>query len=254
MPIAITRAVSPTISQCELSFVARQPIDATRAAMQHDAYERSLQSLGCTIVHVDPAPELPDAVFVEDAAVVLDEVAIVTRPGAASRRPETESVAAALQRYRTIRRIEPPATLDGGDVLRIGRAIYVGHSLRTNDDGIEQLGALAAEYGYAIAPIAFRGCLHLKSAVTQAGEHVLLLNPDWIDARQFHDFQAMRIDPGEPFAANILRIGGALLVGASYPRTRRLLEGRGYRVETVDVSELEKAEGGVTCCAIIVGE
>jgi len=253
MPIAITRAVSPTIARCELSFLDRVPIDVARATAQHEAYERCLESLGCTVVHAEPAPDLPDAVFVEDVAVVLDEVAIITRPGAESRRPETEGIAAVLQRHRNVRGIEAPATLDGGDVLRIGRTIYVGRSLRTNDDGIEELGAIAAEFGYVIAPVAFRGCLHLKSAVTQAGDRLLLVNPEWIDVRQFRGFEAMPIDPSEPFAANILRIGGALLHGASYPRTRRRLEDRRLRVETVDLSEFEKAEGGVTCCSILMG-
>lgn len=252
MPVAITRAVSPTVDRCELSHVARQPIDVERAEAQHERYERCLESLGCTIVRAEPAPHLPDAVFVEDAAVVLDEVAIITRPGAASRRGETESIAVALQPYRTLRRIEAPATVDGGDVLRIGRMIYAGHSMRTNDDGIQQLGAIASEFGYAFAPIAFRGCLHLKSAVTQAGEKLLLVNPAWIDGRQFRGFEALPVDGSEPFAANILRIGGALLYSASYPRTRLQLEARGLRVESVEMSEMEKAEGGVTCCSILV--
>jgi len=253
MPIALIRAVSPTIDGCELSYIARTPIDVARAVAQHAAYERCLERRGYTLVRIDEAPDCPDAVFVEDTAVVLDEVAIVTRPGAESRRAEVGAVATVLQRYRPLRRIEGPATLDGGDVLRIGRTVFVGHSRRTNDDGLEQLGAIAAEFGYAFHPVSFRGCLHLKSAVTHCGGRDLLVNPEWIDARQFRGFEAMAIDPGEPFAANILRAGDGLIHGASFPRTRRALEQRGYRVEAIDLSELEKAEGGVTCGAIVVG-
>jgi len=252
MPIAITRAVSPSIARCELSFMARTPIDAARAAAQHEAYERCLQRRGCMVVHADPAPDLRDAVFVEDAAVVLDELAVVTRPGAASRRPETASVAAVLQRYRPLRRIESPATLDGGDILRIGRTLFAGHSLRTNDDGLEQLGAIAEELGYEFRPVAFRGCLHLKSAVTHCGGRDLLINPRWTDPGQFRGYDGIAVDPAEPFAANVLRAGDGLVASASFPRTGAILERRGHRVEALDMSELEKAEGGVTCGSIVI--
>src|SRR5438132_5319157 len=243
MRIAITRAVSPRIGECELSYVERQPIDAARAAEQHGEYERSLAAHGCTIVRVADAPDMPDAVFVEDAAVVLDDVAIITRPGASSRRGETESVAAVLQRYRPLIRIEPPATLDGGDVLFIDRKLYVGISQRTNEAAVAQLEA---------TPIRFQNCLHLKSAVTQIGERTLLLNLDWVDPDQFAGFEIIAVD--EPFGANALRIGETLLYSASYPRTRRRLEGRGFHVDCLDLSELEKAEAGVTCCSLIFSE
>ena len=242
MRVAITRAVSPRIADCELSYIQRQPIDYARAAAQHEGYERLLASHGCQIVHVPAAPDMPDSVFVEDTAVVLDDVAIITRPGAQSRRSEVESVAEVLQRYRPLFRVTEPATLDGGDVLVIGQRLYVGVSQRTNIEAIEQLNAV---------PIDFQGCLHLKSAVTQIDDDTLLVNPRWVDSRQFPDLNRVDIDPAEPFAANALRLGDVLLFSASYPRTRKLLESRGYRVEVVDVSELEKAEAGVTCCSVL---
>jgi dimethylargininase len=244
--LAITRAVSPKIAQCELSYLARQPIDAARAAAQHDLYERRLAALGCTLLHAADAPEMPDAVFVEDAAVVLDEVAIITRPGAASRRGETASIAQVLEKYRRLRHIEPPATIDGGDVLRIGEKLYVGLSERTNEDAIAQLRDFDA------VPIRFRDCLHLKSAVTQVDDATLLLNPQWVDPAQFRGFDSIAVDPREPFGANALRIDDTILYSASYPRTRRRLESRGFHVDVVDVSELEKAEAGVTCCSLIL--
>jgi dimethylargininase len=240
VPIAITRSVSPRIAECELSYIERQPIDAIRAARQHEEYERQLVAHGCTLVHVPDAPEMPDGVFVEDTAVVLDDRAIITRPGARSRRGEVDSVAEVLQRYRPLVRVTEPATLDGGDVLVIGQRLYIGLSQRTNMEAVRQLDAI---------PVHFQDCLHLKSAVTSIDEETLLVNPRWVDDRQF-PARCIAVDPAEPWAANILRVGGALIYSASYPRTRRLLDR--YPVEVVDVSELEKAEAGVTCCSLIV--
>lgn len=242
MRIAMTRAVSPTIPQCELSYIDREPIDFRRATEQHEKYEERLAAHGCTLVHIAPEPAMPDAVFVEDAAIVTSAIAVITRPGAESRRAETESVAAMLKLYRPLRRIAAPATVDGGDVLPFGGKLFAGISRRTNAEGVRQLGA---------APVAFSGCLHLKSAVTEIGDGVLLVNPKWVDARQFGDCEIVEVDPSEPFAANALRLGRILIYSASYPRTLRRLEQRGLEVDLVDVSELEKAEGGVTCCSLV---
>jgi dimethylargininase len=243
--LAITRAVSPTISRCELSFIERRPIDASRAAAQHEVYERRLEARGCKVVRVTEASDMPDGVFVEDAAVVLDDVAIITRPGAASRRGEIESIAEVLQQFRPLLRIAPPATLDGGDVLRLGRRLYIGLSQRTNQDALAQLR------NFDVVPVRFSDCLHLKSAVTQIDDGTLLLNPEWVDPKQFPGFEHVAVDPTEPWAANALPVGDYILYSASHPRTCRALEIRGYRVERIDVSELEKAEAGVTCCSLI---
>jgi dimethylargininase len=241
--IAITRSVSPRIAECELSYIERRPIDATLASRQHEEYERQLAAHGCILVRVPNTPEMPDGVFVEDTAVVLDDLAIITRPGALSRRGEIDSVAEVLQRYRPLLRIKEPATLDGGDVLVIGQRLYVGLSQRTNKEAVRQLNA---------TPVHFQDCLHLKSAVTQIDDETLLVNPRWVDDRQFLGLDCIAVDAAEPWAANALRLGDTLLYSASHPRTRRLLEARGFRVEAVDVSELEKAEAGVTCCSVIV--
>ncbi|MFW6202405.1 MAG: dimethylargininase, partial [Gemmatimonadota bacterium] len=173
--IALTRAVSPAITRCELTHLARRPIDVERAETQHAACEAVLERAGCRVVRVPPAPAPPDAVFVEDTAVVLDEVAIVARPGAASRRPEVEAVADALRPYRPIRRVREPGTLDGGDVLRIDRMLYVGRSARTNAEGRRQLAEIAGEHDYAVMPVELRGCLHLKTAATAVAARTLLV-------------------------------------------------------------------------------
>ncbi len=249
MPIALTRALSPRISECELTFLDREPIDYVRAAAQHEAYERLLEMYGCTIVHVDPTPELADGVFVEDAAVVVDEVAVITRPGAESRRGETGSVARVLDRYRPLRHIEAPATIDGGDVLRVGRKLFVGCGRRTNEDGIAQLRDCLAPFDYDVIATGLRGCLHLKTAVTMLDERTLLFNPDWVDA--IDGFEMIAVDPAEPFAANVLRLDDVVIIGGEQPRTRDLLAQRGYKTDVSAMSELLKAEAGVTCCSVI---
>jgi dimethylargininase len=247
--IALTRALSPRISECELTYLDRKPIDYARAAAQHRAYEDLLVRHGCKLVHVDGTPEHPDGVFVEDAAVVLDEVAVITRPGAESRRGETASMARALEKYRPLQRIEAPGTIDGGDVLHVGHKLYVGGGQRTNDEGIAQLRDCLSRFGYEVIATDFRGCLHLKTAVTMLDEQTLLFNPDWIDA--IDGFEMIAVDRDEPFAANVLRVGDVIIVGAEQPRTRALLERRGYNVATSAMSELLKAEAGLTCCSVI---
>jgi dimethylargininase len=243
--IALTRAVSPRITECELSFIDREPIDFARASAEHSAYEACLRELGCTVEHVDDAPEHPDGVFVEDAAIVLDDFAVITRPGAESRRGETESVARVLGKHRSLRRIEAPGTLDGGDVLAIGDTLFVGRSKRTNDAAIEQLSAWCR-----VVPIDFHGCLHLKSAVTYVGDHTLLANRDWVDTAQFGDLEVVEVE--EPHAANALRIGSVVVLPSTNVRTAVRLRSHGFHVRPIDVRELAKAEAGVTCCSLIV--
>lgn len=251
MLIAITREVGPSLARCELTHLPRQAIDVDLARAQHHQYEECLASLGCTIRRLPAEPELPDSVFVEDTAVVLDEVAVITRPGAPSRRPETVAVGGALQDYRRLWHIEPPGTLDGGDVLRVSRTLYVGLTQRTNPAGIEQLEALLAPYGYTVRGVPVEGCLHLKSAVTQVAPGTLLINRRWVDAAAFEPIKLLDVDPSEPYAANALLVGEAAIYPSAYPRTRRRLEAHGIAIRPVDVSELAKAEGAVTCCSLI---
>ncbi len=252
MPVAITRQVSAAIGACELTHLPRVPIDVELARAQHRAYEQALASLGCRVLTLPPLPTMPDSVFVEDAAIVLDEIAIVTRPGAQSRRAETTSVAEALAAYRRIWFVEIPGTLEGGDVLRLDNRLFVGLSGRSNQSGIMQLRAVAWPYGYTVTAVPVTGCLHLKSAVTQVGGRTLLANRQWVDPSVFGQFTVVDIDPDEPYAANGLLVGDRLIYPSSFPRTRGRLEGHGITVVPVDVSELQKAEGAVTCCSLIL--
>jgi dimethylargininase len=251
MLIAITREVSPSLAACELSFVDRAPIDVARADAQHRDYQRALAALGCEVQVLPAMPEYPDAVFVEDVAIVLDEIAVMTRPGAESRRGEGATVADVLRKYRTLRAIEAPGTLDGGDVLRIGKRIYVGESARSNAAGIEQLRALLAEFGYTVQGVPTRDCLHLKSAVTALDDAAVLLQPAWVDRAAFADYRIVEVDPAEEHAANVLRIGAAVISPACFTRTHARIRAAGVEVVAVDVAELQKAEGAVTCCSLV---
>ncbi len=247
----IARAVSPSLERCELSHIERAPIDVARACVQHQEYLRALESVGCRVMTLPVEPDLPDSVFVEDVAIVLDELAVMTRPGAPSRRPEVASVARLLHDYRLLETIEAPATLDGGDVLSIGRTLYVGQSARSNPEGIVQLRDLLAPRGYAVEGVVTRDCLHLKSAVTALSDDCVLLQPAWVNRARFAGFRVIEVDPAEAHAANVLRIGDALIMPANFPRTRQRLLDAGFKVTAVDVSELQKAEGAVTCCSLV---
>lgn len=240
------------MSECQLTHLRRARIDVIRASEQHQDYEKCLEALGCRVTSLPAESTLPDSVFVEDAAVAFDELAILARPGAESRRAEVASVGQALEPYRTLARIEAPGTLDGGDVLTAGKRVFVGLSQRTNQAGIEQMRALLAPHGYSVEGVPVEQCLHLKSAVSQVAENALLINPAWVEPSAIPGLELIEVDPEEPFAANALLVNGAVVYPAAYARTQRRLEERGVRVVPVEVSELAKAEGGVTCCSLIL--
>ena len=251
MLIAITREVSRSIVHCELTHLARTPIDVERARAQHEQYRSTLCALGLEVLSLSEEPDLPDSVFVEDVAFVLDEVAVLTRPGADSRKPEVESIARALEPYRELLRITAPATLDGGDVLVAGKRIFVGQTLRSNVAAVQQLSDMLAPFGYFVIGIPVTDCLHLKSAVTQVAEDTLLINPAWVDKSYFEGFCFIEVDPSEPFAANAQMIEGALVYPSAFEGTRTRLETVGRPIVPVEADELAKAEGGVTCCSLI---
>jgi dimethylargininase len=252
MVIAVTREVSPRFEECEITHIGRTPIDLDIARLQHRQYVNILKQLGCEVIELPAVADLPDSVFVEDTAVVLPEVAVITRPGAKSRRPETESIGPALSSYLDLVHVRAPATVDGGDVLVLGKKIYVGHSTRSNQEAIYQLQELLCDFGYTVSGVELHGCLHLKSAVTRADDQTLLINKDWVDLHHFEHFDLIEVDPSEPYAANCLPIGSSIIFPAAFPKTRAKLEEQDYEIVTVDVSELAKAEGAVTCCSLII--
>ena len=246
MKIAITRDVSPSIAQCELTHLARSPIDYDRAREQHRQYRDLLASLGCSVIELPADAAYPDSVFVEDTAMVLDDVAVITRPGAESRRGETRAIEEVLARYRPIARIEAPATIDGGDVLVLDDRIYVGLTARSNEAALEQLRRLT---GREVIGVRVDGCLHLKSGITRVSRDALLVNRDWIDVTPFAGWTLIDVD--EPFSANALLLDDSVVFPRAFPGTLAKLAGLDVRL--VDADELAKAEGGVTCCSIVFG-
>lgn len=255
MPIAFTRAVSPRLAECELTHLKRSPIDPARATLQHDAYEAALRKAGFKVVRLPDLPDHPDGVFVEDTALLLEGHAILTRPGAASRAAETESTALGLADHFELHRLSE-GFLDGGDVLRIGKAIYVGLSTRTDAAGVAGLRKVAGKLGYEVIDAELKNCLHLKTAATfagpdAAGTSVLLYNAACVDPTQFAGIEPLPVDAEEPAAANVVRAGEYLILPAGNPRTAAKLRERGCAVLEVDVSELQNAEAGVTCMSLI---
>ncbi len=252
MVVAITRKVAPSIARCELTRLDRVGINPVRAARQHEAYCRILVDVGCSVVSLPAEPDLPDSVFVEDGAVVLDEIAVMTRPGARSRRPEIATLQEELQRHRPIMSITADGTLDGGDVLQAGRRLWVGRSGRSNAEGIRQLGEILAPLGYTVLPVDVQDCLHLKTAVTLIGPDTFLINPAMVEPGFFAGFKTVEVDRSEPMGANALLIGDAVIYPEAFPATRLRMEQAGVNVRTVPADELAKAEGGVTCCSIVL--
>jgi len=251
MLTAITRAVSPAIVNCELSFISRQPINLQIARAQHRAYEQLLGKLGAHVISLPAEPHLPDSMFVEDPAIILDEVAVIFPLGTESRRPEAASLAQAIGKFRKLEYVKLPGTLEGGDILRVGRKLFVGLTKRSNAEGIRQLAAVLAPHDYDVTAVPVTGCLHLKSAVTALGRDTLLANRAWFDPASFSAFRFIDVDPAEPHAANALALADTIIFPASFPRTRAQIEAAGFHVTPLDISELQKAESGLTCSSLI---
>jgi dimethylargininase len=251
MIIALTREPARSLDACELTYRERETIDVEVAARQHRAYCDALRACGARVLTLPRADELPDSVFVEDTAVVLDEVALMTRPGVESRRGEVGLVEKDVALLRPVVRVEAPATLEGGDVMRVGRTLYVGLSPRTNAGGAEALRRFAAPHGYKVVTVEPRGCLHLKTGCSALDGATVLANPDWVDVRAFGGQEVVAVDPAEPWAANVVRVGDSVCASAAFPRTAALLRARGYDVREVEVCEFAKAEGGMTCMSLL---
>lgn len=251
MLTAITRAVSPALAECELSFIKREPIDMEKARAQHHAYEKALASLGAKVTSLPPEPELPDSMFVEDPAIVLEEIAVLFPLGTETRRREAVSLAKAIAPFRKIEYVKLPGTVEGGDILRVGRRLFAGLTARTNEEGIRQLRKIVELYDYEVMAIPVTGCLHLKSAVTHLGGNFLLANRGWFDTAPFTGFEWIDVDPGEPQAGNALALNGTVLFPASFPRTSARIEAQGFSVLPLDITELQKAESGLTCSSLI---
>jgi dimethylargininase len=252
MNVALTHIISPDIARCELSFIERTPIDYDLAVQQHKAYCALLEECGLRVIELTVNKAYPDSTFIEDTAFVVQEIAVMARMGAGSRRGEVPGIESVLATYRTIDRILPPATLEGGDVLRAGQKVFVGITPRTNAAGVSSLAAILKPFAYRVIPVPVRGCLHLKSACTLIGAETILMNPYWIDPDPFKGFRVITVPEAEPWGANALLIDTLVGVHAGFRRTIEILHDLRLQVKTVDISELLKAEAGMTCSSIVL--
>jgi dimethylargininase len=250
----LTHKVSPQIVHCELTFLDRIPIDFDVATYQHERYCNTLRELGASVVQLTNNIEYADSCFIEDTAIVLNEVAVLCSLGVPSRHNEVNEVRHELEKYRTVVPIMTPATIEGGDVLRIGKTIFVGLSSRTNELGAKELARIVDEFGYTVIPVETRKSLHLKTACTAIDDETILMNPEWIDAKIFQGYKTIETPTEEPWGANVLRIGETVSIQAAFTRTIEIVERIAKRVVTIDTSELGKAEGALTCLSLVFNE
>ncbi len=226
-------------------------IDVTRARAQHDAYVAALRAAGVAITRIEPDPALPDGVFVEDQAVVAAGTALITRSGNPSRRAEAAHVATALREHTQLRIMVPPARLDGGDVLRVGRTLFVGRSQRTDPAGVTALRGTFEPLGFEVVEVEVADSLHLKCHVSTPDPQTVLLAPGWVDPAPFEACaRVLRVPDSEAYAANVVGVGGTVLVAAGYPATSEVLGEAGFRVHELDTSEIRKADGSLTCMSV----
>ena len=252
MPIvALTNAPSRALERCELTHLERTPIDYAVALQQHRGYQAMLRASGAEVHALEVNQDHPDGVFIEDTAIVLDEIAVMMSMGAESRRGEPAAIEGALRTYRPIERVSLPATIDGGDVARVGRVLLVGESTRTNAAGAAALARIVERHGYRVIVVPVSGCLHLKSACTALPDGRLLVNRDWIDVRPLESFGTVDVPDVEPHAADVALVGDTVCMAAEHPRTRERIESLGFAVRTTPLSEFAKAEGAVTCLSLI---
>lgn len=247
---ALVHTVSPKINNCELTYLERVPIDYKLATNQHDKYCELLTKLGVEIIELSANQDFPDSTFIEDTAVVFDEIAIITNMGADSRRGEVDAIEAELAKYRMIARIQSPATLEGGDVVQIGNFVFVGLTKRTNKAGINALKHILNRFDYEVIPVKVQDCLHFKSACTAIGSRSLLVNSKWVDVSPFSEFNVITVHEDEPRAANTIYVNNTVCLHSAFPKTAKLLKELDFHITTIDISEFLKAEGGLSCLSI----
>lgn len=250
MLTVVTHQPSPALQECELTFLESEKIDYERALIQHQEYCQMLNKCGARVIKLTDNLALPDSVFVEDPIIVFDEIAVLTSMGVESRRPESAALERFFRPYRKIERITLPAKIEGGDVLKVGRSIYVGESPRTNRLGIQALADIIEPLGYEVFPVKVSGCLHLKTGCTALDDKTVLINSEWIDHQAFSRFTRIKTLSEEPFGANVLTLNGSICMNGAFPKTLELVASLGYSVAAVDISEFVKAEAGLTCMCI----
>ncbi|MDJ0987022.1 MAG: arginine deiminase family protein [Desulfobacterales bacterium] len=246
---AITRVPAQTFDR-GLTTSKLGPPDYASVLKQHHAYTDALASIGLNVIELEPLPHYPDAHFVEDTAVVTPEMAIITNPGAASRQGEEKTIAAELEAYRQIESIQAPGTLDGGDVLMIDNHFLIGLSERTNQQGADQFGRILDKHNKTHTTVAVGAGLHFKSSVNFVGKNTLIVTPDFAEHQALKAYDKIVANPDECYAANTLWVNDHLLVPKGFPNTKAKLEALGLPIIELDVSEIQKMDGGLTCLSI----
>ena len=247
---AIARKPCENFARGLTTTVSSEPAAYGLMLKQHEAYLAALSAAGLEVIVLDPQPDYPDAHFVEDTAVVTAEVAVITIPGAVARRGEEESIIPVLAGFRKIERIQAPGTVDGGDVLQVGNHFFIGISHRTNPAGAEQLGRILQRYGHTWTTVAVGAGLHFKSSVNYVGKKTLLVTPDFAAKEQLQGYDHLVLERAETYAANTLLVNEHLLIPAGYPQTCRQLETLGLNMIELEVSEVRKMDGGLTCMSL----
>lgn len=247
---AIARKPGPNFSQGITTAVSADPPSYETLVSQHEKYIATLKSIGLSVVLLDALPDHPDAYFVEDTAVVTADVAVITNPGADARKGEVDTIASVLAQYRKTDRIRPPGTVDGGDILQVGRHFFIGVSERTNHEGASQLSRILTSYGYTYTIVPVGEGLHFKSSVNYVGKNTLLITEDFAGNDQLEGYDTIVVNRDESYAANTLFINDHLLVPRGYPNTLKKLEALAFDLIELDTSEVRKMDGGLTCMSI----
>ena len=224
--------------------------DYARILQQHAAYVATLRDIGLEVVTMEPLPDHPDAYFVEDAAVVIPDIAVITNPGADSRKGETDSICRMMSQFRDVRYIQAPGTVDGGDVLMVEKHFFIGISERTNPVGAQQLGTILEEFGNTWVTVPVGAGLHFKSSVNYIGRDTLLVTHDFANHSLLKGYRQIMVAPDENYAANTLFVNDHIIVPAGFPNTQRQLEKLEFTIVELDVSEVRKMDGGLTCMSL----
>jgi dimethylargininase len=247
---AIARKPGPNFAQGLTTAINEEPPRYEILVNQHEGYIAALQSIGLEVILLDALSDHPDAYFVEDTAVIAANVAVITNPGADTRKGEEKTIAPVLAKYRKTENIQAPGTVDGGDVLQVGKHFFVGVSERTNPEGADQLGRILEGHGYTWTTVAVGAGLHFKSSVNFVGKNTLLVTEDFAGREQLKGYDTIVVDRSESYAANTLLINDHLLIPRGYPGTRKKLEALGFKIIELDTSEVRKMDGGLTCLSL----
>ena len=248
---AIVRGIPNTFQDCVTISHNTPKINVELARQQHETYCTTLEQLGLKLIRIEADDALPDCCFTEDIAIVFNDLAIITSPGTPSRVAETVEMEKIVAPLKKIYHLSPPATLDGGDVLKIDKKIFIGNSLRTNEEAIKQVAAIINPKGYEVIGVKIWNTLHLKSVCTYLGNGCIILAEGYLDDKIFSQYDKIILPKEEAYCANCLVVNGKVLISKGFPKTKSLIEAKEFSVIEMEISETKKADGALTCSSII---